>query len=351
MKKMIHIDADCFYASVEMCENPNLRSLPIAVGGKPNKRGVIATCNYHARNFGIRSAMSSAYAKKLCPSLHIISPRIPLYKDYSDAMRDIFYEYTDRVEPLSLDEAYLDVSDKSFFRGSATLIAEEIRWRIYQKLGITVSAGVAPSKYLAKIASDWNKPNNIFVVSPDMVNQFLFGLHVSKLPGVGPVTAKKLSFYGMSTCADVRNYGLKSLIKHFGKFGVNLYRMSCGTYHSDIAVKPTRKSISTERTFENDLDDCAELNLHFKRLIVRLQDRFNNLRTHSTAQKCFVKVKFSDFSIFTLQSDIELTHEDIYPKFFALFNQVRARKQLPLRLIGVGYRLDGSEGRQLSLSL
>jgi len=192
MRKIIHIDADCFFAAVEMRENPRLSRRPIAVGGAPDKRGVIATCNYPARAFGVRSAMASAYAKKLCPQLLIIRPRFELYREVSQQMRQIFRHYSEQIEPLSLDEAYLDVSDSAHFSGSATRIAVDIRRQIQSQLGLSVSAGVAPNKLLAKIASDWRKPDGLFVIRPEQVLDFVGPLAVSRLYGVGKVTAGRL---------------------------------------------------------------------------------------------------------------------------------------------------------------
>ena len=192
MRKLIHADCDCFYAAVEVRDNPDLRGRPLAVGGSPEKRGVIATCNYEARDFGVRSAMASGQALRLCPDLLIVPPRMKHYQQVSRDIHSIFSHYTDLIEPLSLDEAYLDVSGSEHCHGSATLMAKELRQKVRTDVGIIISAGVAPNKFLAKIASDWNKPDGLFVITPDQVDEFVKKLPVNKLHGVGKVTAEKL---------------------------------------------------------------------------------------------------------------------------------------------------------------
>lgn len=238
---------------------------------------------------------------------------------------------------------------KKIFGGIATLVAQEIRSRIHQTLGIPVSAAVAPSKYLAKIASDWNKPNNIFVISPDIVTGFLCNLHVKKLPRVGLVMAKKLTCHGIYTCAHVQNYGLPSLVKVFGRFGSPLYKMSCGTHHSRVSTDAKRKSVSAERTFEKDIGGSDGLLPYFNDLILNLEKRFQNVNSNLTVKKCFVKVKFSDFSVVSILENIDHAGENVFHKFLALLNRAKARKLLPIRLIGVGYHLQKEEQQQLFL--
>src|SRR5690606_11530943 len=205
VRKIIHVDCDCFYAAIEMRDDPSLAGKPLAVGGSPDKRGVVATCNYDARAYGVRSAMPMRTAVKLCPDLTIVRPRMDVYKAVSRQIHQIFRDYTEIIEPLSLDEAYLDVSDSSHFNGSATRIAREIRRRVASELHITVSAGVAPNKFIAKIASDWRKPDGMFVVTPEQVDEFVAALPVNKLHGVGKVTAEKMARLGIRTCADLRD--------------------------------------------------------------------------------------------------------------------------------------------------
>lgn len=208
MRKIIHVDMDCFYAAVEMRDNPELADKPIAVGGN-GPRSVLSTCNYLARSFGVRSAMPAIKAKQLCPDLVIVPGRMDVYKQESRKIHQVFRQYTDIIEPLSLDEAFLDVTDVTFCGGSATLMAQEIREKIYQTTGLTASAGIAPSKFIAKIASDENKPNGQFVVTPNDVEGFVANLSLRKIPGVGPKTAEKLGHYGFVSCADVRKSSLR----------------------------------------------------------------------------------------------------------------------------------------------
>src|SRR5690606_32725826 len=210
-RKIIHIDCDCFYAAIEMRDDPRLAGRPLAVGGAADRRGVIATCNYEARAWGVRSAMPTGQALKLCPDLLVVKPRMDAYKAASREIHAIFRDYTELIEPLSLDEAYLDVSDSP----SATRIAQEIRRRVSQQLHITVSAGVAPNKFLAKIASDWRKPNGLFVITPEQVEEFVAALPVSKLHGVGKVTADKLGRLGIVTCLDLREWSKLALAREF----------------------------------------------------------------------------------------------------------------------------------------
>lgn len=226
MRKIIHIDMDCFFAAVEMRDNPALRDIPIAIGGSRVQRGVISTANYPARKFGVRSAMPTGMALKLCPHLTLLPGRFEAYREASHHIREIFSRYTSLIEPLSLDEAYLDVSDSTHCHGSATLMAREIRQTIFNELALTASAGVAPVKFLAKIASDLNKPNGQFVLTPAEVPAFLKTLPLSKIPGVGKVSAAKLESMGLRTCEDVQKSDLAMLLKRFGKFGRILWERS-----------------------------------------------------------------------------------------------------------------------------
>ena len=218
MRKIIHCDCDCFYAAVEMRDDPSLINIPIAIGGSSDRRGVISTCNYPAREFGIHSAMSSAQALKRCPHLKLLPGNMQKYRDASKQIFDIYREVTPLIEPLSLDEAFLDVSEVERYQGSATRIAQYLRYRVEKEVGITISAGVAPNKFLAKIASDWHKPNGMKVVAPDEIADFVEHLPVKKIHGVGVKTAEKMLGLGIETCMHVRERGPQYLAQHFGSF-------------------------------------------------------------------------------------------------------------------------------------
>lgn len=218
----------------------------MAVGGSSDRRGVITTCNYEARKFGVHSAMPSATARRLCPDLILIPGRMDVYKDVSKQMHKIFYEYTELVEPLSLDEAFLDVSESTLHHGSATLIAKEIRQRISDEIGITVSAGIAPNKFLAKIANDWNKPNGQFVITPDQIDDFIIKLPVKKIYGVGKAMAAKLAEKNIFTCEDIQKYSIFELTQRFGQMGLRLYNQSCGIDYRPVEADRRRKSLSVE---------------------------------------------------------------------------------------------------------
>lgn len=335
-RKIIHIDADCFYASVEMRENPALRTVPLVVGGLAERRGVVATCNYVAREYGVHSAMPTATALRLCPDLVIVPPRIALYREVSQQMRAIFADYTALIEPLSLDEAYLDVTDSPQCQGSATLIAEEIRQRIEQELGLTVSAGVAPNKFLAKIASDWNKPNGLKVITPAEVEDFVRHLPVTKLHGVGKATAEKLAALGINDCADVRNSNELVLVQQLGKFGRRLWQLAHGIDLRAVEPDRRRKSVSVERTFNQDLPDLNTCLAQLPGLLEKLEERLARLDDSYELDRPFVKVKFHDFSQTTLE---HIGLEPDLASYQNLLTQAHARGNKAVRLLGVGVQL------------
>jgi DNA polymerase-4 len=350
-RKIIHCDCDCFFAAVEIRDDPSLAELPIAVGGSHRRRGVIATCNYRAREYGIHSAMPTARALRLCPGLVLIPPDFEKYREAAMAVRRIFHRFTDRVEPLSLDEAYLDVSDSEHCRGSATLIAREVRSAIRREVGITASAGVAPNKFLAKIASDWRKPDGLFVVCPDDVDTFVSGLPVRKLSGVGKATERKLDRFGVVTCGDLRRIGLAELVDAFGAFGHRLYELSRGIDNRPVMVERIRKSLSVEQTYAADLpdlDSCLaklpELFMQFRQRLRRLDDRYQVTRQ-------FLKIRFDDFTITTVER--HCPGGVALESYQRLCDEGWRRGTRPVRLLGVGVRLadmaPGSGGRQLAL--
>ena len=349
MRKIIHIDCDCFYAAIEMRDDPRLRNRPLAVGGDPGKRGVIATCNYEARTYGVHSAMASAYAKKLCPDLLIVPGRMQVYKDVSVAIQAIFHEYTPLVQPLSLDEAFLDVTDSPACHGSATLIAREIRQRVQDTQGITVSAGVAPNKFLAKIASDWNKPDGLKVILPEEVDDFVLALPVNRLHGVGKVTAARLHKLGVDTCAELRVWRKQDLAREFGSFGERLWELARGIDNRPVVVDRVRQSVSVENTYEHDLPDLQSCLGALPPLLDKLAQRLGRLDGGYRVSKPFIKLKFHDFT----QTTLEQAGAPITPQGFEqLCSQAFARGGRPVRLIGVGVRLDNAHtplGEQLLL--
>lgn len=351
-RKIIHCDADCFYAAVECLDQPHLRGKPIAVGGASDRRGVIATCSYEARAFGVRSAMATAHAKRLCPNLLVIPGRMNRYKEISQQIHQIFLQFTPHIEPLSLDEAYLDVSDQTAFGGSATLMAKAIREQIKNTIGITVSAGVAPNKFLAKIASDWRKPDGLFVITPQEVAGFIVDLPVEKLHGVGKVTQRKLHDAGIYTCSDIQQHSVFELTQRFGSFGEYLYRLSQGIDHRPVSVRGTRKSVSVEHTFAKDLPDVEACIEALPDLESRLHKRLEKITRKSPIKKAFVKVKFSDFSSTTMECCIQEPKIDTYQ---SLCKEAYTRGNRGVRLLGVGVRFEETENsiltQQLTLGL
>lgn len=336
MRKIIHCDCDSFYASVEMRDNPELRDLPIAVGGSPNKRGVVATCNYNARAYGVHSAMPMSLALRACPNLVVVPTNMRKYQLESKKVSQIFHEYTDLVEPLSLDEAFLDVSSCEVAQGSATRIAAQIRQRVKTEVGITISAGIAPNKFLAKIASDWNKPDGQFTITPDAVESFVEQLPVNKLFGVGSVTAKKMARLGLATCGDLRQRELTELIRHFGKFGLRLYELSRGIDDRDVKTHRKRKSLSAERTYAQDLPDENACLDALQALVEELDQRIDRAECRSQIAGRVIKVRFTGFETTTVTSVGYTTALDDYRQ---LFTTAWQRQLKPVRLLGVGVRL------------
>jgi len=355
-RKIIHCDCDCFYASIEMRDNPELANLPIAVGGSPNRRGVVATCNYEARRFGIHSAMAAATARKLCPDLIIIRPDMEKYRQASLLIHQVFQNYTQLIEPLSLDEAFLDVSECSQFDGSAKRIATAIRTEVRDIVGITISAGIAPNKFLAKIASDWEKPDGQFVIRPEQVSSFVAKLPVKKLHGVGKVTAARMKRLGLENCSDLKQLGQEKLCEYFGSFGERLYNLSLGIDNREVQTERIRKSVSVENTYAKDLPSLESCLDALPELELQLAKRMENLKGSYQVQKQFVKIKFHDFVGTTVEMISPETDPDNYR---ALCEQGFSRGDRPVRLLGIGVRLtpaaDSSnaevEKGQLSLGL
>ena len=294
-RKIIHVDMDAFYASVEQRDNPELRGLPVAVGG--GHRGVVAAASYEAREFGVRSAMPSVTAKRRCPDLVFVKPRFDAYREVSNQIRAIFSNYTDLVEPLSLDEAYLDVTEDRLGLGSARAVAEDIRRRIRDETGLTASAGVSYCKFIAKLASDYRKPDGLTVIRPDQGPDFVASLPVARFHGIGPVTAKKMETLGILTGADLKAWSLIELEARFGSSG-RWYHSICRGI-DEREVKPDRpyKSVSAERTFDDDLRDPERLAAELDRIAGYAWARVE--RAAVAGRTVTLKVKFADFAIIT----------------------------------------------------
>lgn len=292
-RKIIHIDMDAFYASVEQMDNPDLRGKPIAVGGSEN-RGVVAAASYEARKFGVRSAISGMQAKRNCPQLIFVRPRFDRYKEISNKIHKIFHEYTDLVEPLSLDEAYLDVTINKKGNPSASLLAEEIRLRIFNEVGLTASAGISVNKFVAKIASDYNKPNGQKTVNPDEVIAFLEELPIRKFYGVGKVTTEKMYQLGVFTGTDLKSKSLEFLEKHFGKSGTFYYHVVRGVHNSEVKSNRITKSVAAEHTFDVNLSSEIFMLEQLERIAISLERR---LQKHKISGKTVtLKIKYSDFT-------------------------------------------------------
>ena len=316
-KKIIHIDMDAFYASVEQRDNPDLKGKPVAVGGG-SKRGVVASASYEAREYGVRSAMPSITAKRLCPQLTFVKSRFDVYREVSRQIRDIFFEYTDLVEPLSLDEAYLDVTDNKKNIRSATEVAEQIRQLIFERTGLTASAGVSFNKFLAKIASDINKPNGIKVITPKKAIEFIEQLPIEKFHGIGKVTAEKMRRMDIRTGADLKKKSEIELVQRFGKAGRYYYRTVRADDQREVNPNRIRKSIGAERTYFEDLvkiEEMKEKLTYLSGVVYEYMKKADNFGRTIT-----VKIKSADFKVITrsksfpsevrqLPTIIEITHE------------------------------------------
>ena len=351
MRKIIHCDCDCFYAAVEMRDDPSLRDLPIAIGGKSDRRGVVATCNYKAREYGVRSAMPTGQALKLCPDLVVVPGTMSKYREAAQQIRQIFYRYTDKVEPLSLDEAYLDVTDCTECHGSATLIAEQIRQVIAREVGVTASAGIAPNKFLAKVASDLNKPDGQYVITPPDIDAFVETLEVKRIFGVGKVTNEKLRRLGIETCGDLQQHPLLELVDKFGVFGKRLHDLSFGRDNREVNANSRRKSLSVERTYSDDLMDHAACLQKLPDLLLELRSRLRRVDSDYLVTKQLVKMKFSDFTSTTVERQVVkgLPIES----FEDLCLQAWERGGRSVRLLGLGVRFVDTrdEGRAVQLDL
>ncbi len=341
---------DAFFASVEQLDDPSLKGKPVAVGGN-KERGVVAAASYEARKYGVRSAMSSKMAAQKCPELQFVKPRFSRYKELSGIIREIFFEYTDLMEPLSLDEAFLDVTENKVGNPSATLIAKEIRAKIQEKTGLTASAGVSYNKFLAKVASDLNKPNGQAVIPPDKALEFLERLPIEKFFGIGKVTAEKMHKLGIYTGAHLKAFTLEFLVQRFGKAGRHYYDIVRGIHLSEVKPHRIRKSISVERTFEKDLQEETLLKKAINKLCEELQARCRQQQLRG--RTLTLKIKYKDFSQITRSKSFETLIDigEVNPLAIELLLQHPL--SMHVRLLGIGIsNLESNDldnGKQLSI--
>ncbi|CAM1370805.1 DNA polymerase IV [Tenacibaculum soleae] len=334
-RKIIHVDMDAFYASVEQLDNPELRNKPLAVGGN-EIRGVVSAASYEARKFGVKSAMSGFLAKKKCPHLIFVPPRFDRYKEISSKIRAIFYDYTDLVEPLSLDEAYLDVTENKKSNLSASLIAQEIRQRIWDELQLRASAGISINKFVAKIASDINKPNGQKTINPEEVIPFLEELPVNKFYGVGKVTAAKMHNLGIFKGIDLKNKTLEELSLLFGKSGLHYYNIVRGIHNSKVKPNRVRKSIAAEITFNENLSSEVFMLQRLDKIADELERR---MQKHSTKGKTVtLKIKYSDFTQQTRSKTVNHYIQD-KKEFYPIVKELLYQDVLKnsVRLLGISF--------------
>jgi len=326
---------DCYFAQVEERDNPKYKKLPIAIGGPPDTRSVLSTANYVARKFGVSSAMSSSKALRLCPDLILLNARYDLYKEISQEIRSVFYKYTDKVEPLSLDEAFLDVT-RFCQTSSASKLAATIRDDIFKTVQLTASAGIAPNKLLAKITSDLKKPNGQFTLPPSKVDHFMKTLSVKKIPGVGAKTFSKMEGLKILNCEDLQKLHKHELIFHFGKFGASLYQYARGIDTREVQSNGRRKSLSVETTFSKDLE-LNEAHKEIRPLYNKLKKRIQHaLIKDEDVLSIQIKVKFFDFTYASASRKfINYNEKHFKEAFFEIINQ----KLKPIRLIGFGITL------------
>jgi DNA polymerase-4 len=338
IRKILHIDMDAFYASVEVRDNPKLYGLPVIVGGSPESRAVVCAASYEARKYGIRSAMPCSHAKRLCPQAIFLPPRFHYYREISQEIHKIFHQYTIEIEPVSLDEAWLDVTQNHKNIPSATWIAQSIKNEVHAKLNLICSAGVSYNKFLAKIASDEDKPNGLYIIRPEDASQFLQKMEVKKIPGVGKVTLKKLNSLGVYIGSDLLKKEEGFLTEQFGKMGGYLHQIIRGIDNRPIKTNRERKSISVEHTFSRDLHyvDCVPEKL--RAVVIELQDRLKNKNLYG--RTLTLKVKFQDFHQITRslsREDFYLTENEIYQDLELKLKEATDQfSEKRVRLIGVG---------------
>lgn len=355
-RKIIHVDMDAFFASVEQRDQPQYRGKPLIVGGKPHERGVVAACSYEARQFGIHSAMPCSTAYRLCPDAIFVPHRFDVYREVSEQIRAIFWRYASEVEPLSLDEAYLDVTGAEFFNGSATYIAQAIKQAILAETRLTASAGVSYNKFLAKIASDMDKPNGLYVIRPEQGLDFVAELAIGKFHGIGPATEDKMQKLGIETGAELRHWSETDLVGHFGKAGHYFYHIARGVDERPVQSTRQRKSIGKENTFQHDIRQISELNTHIANLTQQVWDNLQRLKF--TARTLTLKIKYANFQQVTRSHTVEtgLTLEEIKRLLPELLARTDAGIEA-VRLVGVSVsgfdkpEVTTSQSQQLDLGL
>jgi DNA polymerase IV len=331
-RAIIHLDMDCFYAAIEVRDRPSLRGKPVGVGGARDRRGVLTTCNYEARKFGVRSAMPTFMALQRCPNLIVLPTRFDVYRREAAVIRGILYRFTSTIEPLSLDEAYLDVSAHP---SPPAALAEQIRKEILQETRLTSSAGIGPNKLIAKIASDINKPNGQFEVKPQDVADFMRELPVRTIWGIGEKSERKLEELGVKTCGELQQFSRPELVNIFGKFGLELYDLCRGIDDRPVEPDRPRKSLSTEETFAADLITLEQCDEKLEELFQDVMADLAQKESTREIRAIFVKLKFSDFTRTTAERAGVAPH---LQEFRALLTEAFGRTGKPVRLIGVGVR-------------
>jgi DNA polymerase-4 len=332
LRAVIHLDMDCFYAAIEVRDRPELRGKPVGVGGARDRRGVLTTCSYEARKFGVRSAMPTFMALQRCPQLIVLPTRFDVYRREAAVIRGIMHRFTPLVEPLSLDEAYLDVTE---YPGAPGAVAQVIRDMIFRKTKLTASAGIGPNKLVAKIASEINKPNGQLEVTREEVPEFMAALPVRKIWGIGKVTEKKLESLGVSTCAELQRFSRGQLQELFGKFGIELYDLCRGIDHRRVEPDRERKSLSTEETFSVNLETLEQCEEKLEELFEELMAELAQKESIRMVTKIFVKLKFADFARTTAErAGLAPTLE----QFRSLLAEAFARTGKNVRLMGLGVR-------------
>jgi DNA polymerase IV len=350
-RKIIHIDMDMFFVAIEIRDRPELKNLPVAVGGSRDRRGVISTANYIARKFGVKSAVSTSKALKLCPDLIVLPTDIKKYQMISKQIFQIFRRYTDQIEGVSFDEAFLDVSESLWFEGSATRLAEKIRNDILKELNLTASAGVSSNKLLAKLASEKAKPDGIFVIPPTKISAFIREVSVAKIWGIGKVMTSKMNSLGIYKCEDIQRLGKVEMARHFGRSGEQWYQFSLGIDERPLKTNFKRKSLSVERTFASDLSEMVKIEKEFSLLVDEFFLRWTNF-THTHPEVKMIgfncKIRLDNFKSHSFEKRGHTINRDL---FLSSIFQLISIHNRPIRLLGIGVLLDWpDQGENLQLN-